>query len=80
WVDNTYLRMKSLEIGYTLPKPVLKKVGIKSMRVHASGTNLLTFCNPVVKHWDPETDQNMYRGGGGAPLLKTFVIGTSISF
>lgn len=80
WVNNTYFRMKSLEIGYTLPKSLLSKVKIKSMRVHASGTNLLTFCNPVVKHWDPETDQNMYRGAGGAPLLKTFVIGTSISF
>ena len=72
--------MKSLEIGYTLPKSVLSKINLKRVRVYASGTNLLTFCNPIVKVWDPETYQASRRGASGAPLLKTFVVGTSISF
>jgi len=80
WVDNSFFRLKSLEIGYNVPKSLLKKIHIKNLRVHASGTNLLTFCNPIVKAWDPETYQSSRRGASGAPLLRTFVIGTSISF
>ena len=80
WVDNSFFRLKSLELGYNLPKPLLKKLHLKRVRVHASGTNLLTFCNPIVKVWDPETNQSSRRGASGAPLLKTYVIGTSISF
>ena len=80
WVDNSFFRLKSLEIGYNLPKSLLKKIHLKKVRVHASGTNLLTFCNPIVKVWDPETYQSSRRGASGAPLLKTYVIGTSISF
>ena len=80
WVDNSFFRLKSLEIGYNVPKSLLKKIHIKNLRVHASGTNLLTICNPIVKAWDPETYQSSRRGASGAPLLRTFVIGTSISF
>ena len=80
WVDNAFFRMKSIEMGYTFPKSLVGKIGLKSVRVHASATNLLTFCNPIVKVWDPETYQASRRGASGAPLLKTFVIGTSISF
>ena len=80
WVDNSFFRLKSLELGYNLPKSLLKKIHLKRVRVHASGTNLLTICNPIVKVWDPETYQSSRRGASGAPLLKTYVIGTSISF
>ncbi len=80
WVNNAFFRLKSLEMGYTFPKSLVSKVGLKSVRVHASATNLLTICNPIVKVWDPETYQASRRGASGAPLLKTFVIGTSISF
>ena len=80
WVNNAFFRMKSIEIGYTFPKALLSKAHIKSARIHFSATNLITFCNPVVKAWDPEAFQSDYRGASGAPLLKTFVIGTSISF
>lgn len=80
WVNNSFFRLKSLEIGYSLPKKLVNKAKIKSLRVHFSATNLLTFCNPIVKEWDPETYQSSRRGASGAPLLRTYVIGTSISF
>ena len=80
WVDNSFFRLKSLEIGYNLPKSLLSKIHLKRVRVFASGTNLLTICNPIVRVWDPETYQSSRRGASGAPLLKTYVIGTSISF
>ncbi|MCR5351827.1 MAG: SusC/RagA family TonB-linked outer membrane protein [Bacteroidales bacterium] len=80
WVDNSFFRLKSLEIGYNVPKDVLRRIHLKSVRVHASATNLFTICNPIVRVWDPETYQSSRRGASGAPLLRTFVIGTSISF
>ena len=80
WVDNSFFRLKSLEIGYNIPKTLLGKVHVKHARVHFSATNLLTFCNPIVKVWDPETYQSSRRGASGAPLLRTYVIGLSISF
>ena len=79
-MDNSFFRLKSLEIGYTLPKAILSRIHMKSIRVHASATNLFTICNPIVRVWDPETYQSSRRGASGAPLLRTFVIGTSISF
>ena len=80
WIDNSFFRLKSLEVGYTFPKTLVNRIGIKNLRLHASGTNLLTFCNPIVKVWDPETYQSSRRGASGAPLLRTYVIGASISF
>lgn len=41
--DGSFLRLKTLSLGYTLPKTVLKKMSIKSLRVYASAQNLLTW-------------------------------------
>ena len=80
WVDGTYLRLKSLEIGYNLPKSLTSKVNVKHARVFVSGTNLLTFCNKIVKPWDPERNQGDYVGTLGTPLLKTYSFGVNINF
>ena len=81
---HQYYRKKNEKMKTTkrksLKKSLLSKIHIKNMRVYGSGTNLLTFCDPIIKQWDPEANQNAYRGASGAPLLKTIVIGTSISF
>ncbi|MDR0332945.1 MAG: TonB-dependent receptor [Dysgonamonadaceae bacterium] len=50
--DMSYLRLKSLEIGYQLPRPWLQPLGVQSLRVHVSGYNLLTFTK--VQNFDPE--------------------------
>jgi TonB-linked SusC/RagA family outer membrane protein len=53
WVkDGTYLRLKTMELGYTIPQSLVGKAGIKSLRVYASGSNLLTFSK--LKYLDPE--------------------------
>ena len=80
WVDGTYLRMKSLEIGYSIPKNVLSKVHLQSVRVFFNGTNLLTFCNKFLRPYDPERAQSMYLGVLGTPLLKTYSLGLNITF
>ncbi|MDX9882222.1 MAG: TonB-dependent receptor [Prolixibacteraceae bacterium] len=53
WIRNgSYLRLKNIELGYTLPSSVLKVIGLKSVRVYVSGQNVLTFSH--VKFLDPE--------------------------
>lgn len=80
WVDGTFLRLKSLEIGYNLPSSVTNKIGLKRARIFANGTNLLTFCNKFAKPYDPERAQSQYLGVLGTPLLKTFTFGVNLSF
>ena len=41
--DGSYLRVKSLMVGYTLPSEMLKRVGISKFRIYASANNLYTF-------------------------------------
>ena len=80
WINATYLRLKSLEIGYTLPRNLTGKIGLKSARIYLSGTNLLTFCDKLIKPYDPERNFGWIGGGGGAPILKTFSFGMNINF
>ncbi|MBR6416048.1 MAG: SusC/RagA family TonB-linked outer membrane protein [Bacteroidales bacterium] len=80
FINATYLRLKSVEIGYNLPRNVISKIGLKGFRVYASGTNLLTFCNKLLKPYDPERNFGWIGGGGGAPIMKTFALGVNINF
>lgn len=50
--DSKYLKLRNIEIGYTLPNTALKALGIKQMRMYATGQNLLTLTK--VKQVDPE--------------------------
>ena len=79
WINATYLRMKSLEIGYNLPNKITRKVGLRQARVYVSGTNLLTFCNKLLKPYDPERNFG-WIGGGGSPIIKTYSFGVNINF
>ena len=72
--DGSFLRLKSLEFGYTLPEKLTKKAGIKSLRIYFAGTNLLTFSK--FKLWDPEMAGN----GLGYPIQKVYNGGLQISF
>jgi hypothetical protein len=63
--DGSYLRLKSLTIGYQLPEKVTKKLKINSLRFYIGGKNLLTFTKYT--GYDPEvgadnTSYNLYRG------------------
>lgn len=76
--NASYIRLKTLELGYTLPKKVIAKVGLNNLRVYVSGYNLLTF-SPL-RNVDPE------RPGGAAadfysyPVNRTFTFGGSLKF
>ncbi|MBQ9173620.1 MAG: TonB-dependent receptor [Bacteroidales bacterium] len=78
--DATYLRLKSLEIGYNLPKSLLKKLGMQSARFYLNGFNLLTFCNSQLKNADPEREENSWDASLAYPLMKTYNFGFNITF
>lgn len=73
--DGSFLRLKSVEIGYSLPKSLLQKSFIKSLRFYAAGNNLLQF-SPF-KLWDPEKGSS---DGSGYPLNRMFSIGFNANF
>lgn len=73
--DGAFLRLKSIEIGYSLPKLLLQKSFIKSLRFYAAGNNLLQF-SPF-KLWDPEKGSS---DGSGYPLNRMFSIGFNANF
>jgi TonB-linked SusC/RagA family outer membrane protein len=50
--DGSYFRMKTIQLGYTVPKNILSKVGLSSLRVYVSGNNLLTITK--YKGLDPD--------------------------
>ena len=59
--DGSYIRLKQLELGYTLPKQTLSKIGLQQCRVYLNAENLLTLTkynniDPEVKNGD---DKNM---------------------
>lgn len=72
--DATFLRLKSAEIGYTLPENISRKVFTDKFRVYLSGTNLL--CWSHFKLWDPEMAGN----GLGYPLQRVINVGLNIGF
>lgn len=75
WIQNgSFLRLKSLEVGYSMPRKTLNRLGLTEMRIYASGTNLLTFSG--FKLWDPEMAGN----GLGYPPQRLFNMGVQISF
>ena len=78
--DATYLRLKTLEIGYTVPKTVLSKVGISNARIYLNGFNLLTFCNKLLKQADPEREERDWSAGLAYPLMRSYNIGVNITF
>lgn len=78
--DASYLRLKSVEIGYTLPADLVKKFYIENLRIYANGHNLFTFADSFVKAFDPEKIEGAYSAGFNYPLTKSFNFGVTLTF
>lgn len=83
--NAAYLRLKTLEFGYTLPDQILKHVNLKNIRIYASAYNLLTFTK--LKYMDPEFYINNDTNKSGLtdlgynyPINKTFTLGINVKF
>ncbi|MDR2037547.1 MAG: SusC/RagA family TonB-linked outer membrane protein [Bacteroidales bacterium] len=72
--NGSFLRLKSVEFGYTIPERLTNKIRMKTFRVYFSGTNLFTFSK--FKLWDPEMAGN----GLGYPIQKVYNLGVQFTF
>ena len=75
WMRNgSYLRLKNLEIGYSLPKNWVNKIRLNNIRIYFLGTNLLTFSQ--FKLWDPELGSS---NGQQYPLSRSYTLGLTVN-
>jgi TonB-dependent starch-binding outer membrane protein SusC len=83
--NASYMRLKTVTLGYSLPKNILNKLQLSNARLFVSGVNLLTITS--YPGWDPEVNTD-YRSGNvnqgsdfyAAPQIKSVVIGLSVGF
>ncbi|OAV74624.1 TonB-linked outer membrane protein, SusC/RagA family [Bacteroidales bacterium Barb7] len=75
--DAKYIRLKNLEIGYSLPRQSIRFAGLQNVRIYAQGMNLLTFDSLKDVDVDPET-----KNGNGAwyPIQRIFNFGIDITY
>lgn len=73
--NRNFLRLKNIEIGYTLPRSVTSRIFIEKARVYLSANNLLTFDNRKFKSFDVESG-NL----SSYPIYRTFNVGLNLNF
>lgn len=73
--DASYIRLKNLEIGYTLPKTWQKTIAARNARVFLRGSNLFTWAS--FDMWDPEIGSS---NGLKYPTMRVYSIGAEITF
>lgn len=72
--DGSYLRLKNLELGYSIPKSIVNKMHLNNVRIYFMGTNLVTFSK--FKLWDPELGSS---NGQKYPLAKSYTLGLTVN-
>ena len=76
WVRNmNFLRLKTLQLSYNLPKPWVNKVHLKNAAVYVMGTNLFTLSR--FKLWDPELNTD---NGASYPNTTSYSVGINLTF
>ncbi len=74
WMQNaSYLKMRNMQLGYTIPKQILSKSGISNLRIYFSVDNLFTISG--FDNLDPEVPYGTYY-----PLTKNYSFGVNVSF
>ncbi|WP_372772063.1 SusC/RagA family TonB-linked outer membrane protein [Mangrovibacterium sp.] len=81
--DGSYIRLKNISLGYTIPSTLTKRLNISKLRFYISGQNLITITD--YSGYDPEINSrtgNLARGidYGGYPTAKTYTIGLNLGF
>ena len=89
-LDMSYLRLKNVTLGYSLPEKLLKKAYINKLRVYVSLENYLTFDNlnglPIDVEETPgyssfnSSNYNLGRAGVGTPTFKSASFGVQLTF
>lgn len=77
--DASFLRLKSVQISYSLDNELLKRLPFSALRIYVSGFNLLTF--DKLKHLDPEANPNDQNyAGWNTPQTRVFNAGLNVTF
>jgi hypothetical protein len=75
--DGAFVRLRNIQLAYTISPEVLKRVGLRSLKIFVSGTNLLTFSK--YDAFDPEVPNvTGAQSGGFYPTQKTFGFGLQL--
>ncbi len=80
--NGAYMRLKNIQLGYTLPKKVLDKIGMEYIRFYVSAENVLTISS-LPNGFDPETAYSGYTGSNSGktyPLQATVSFGVNVTF
>ncbi|MNG25118.1 hypothetical protein D3C84_1099260 [compost metagenome] len=72
--DGSFLRLKSIEIGYNAPKNFNTKLGLQDLRIYINGSNIAVWS--AFKMWDPE----MGGSGLGYPIQSVYNVGLKVNF
>ena len=75
--DGSYLRLKTMQIGYTLPAKITKRAGVSSLRVYLQGSNLFTISELTKYNIDPEQPAV---NNGYYPQQKVYQLGAKLTF
>jgi TonB-linked SusC/RagA family outer membrane protein len=80
WVrDGSYVRLKNVVIGYSLPKSFIEKTKLDGARLYFSGQNLFTLSH-FYSGYDPEVSYGGGQGGEFYPIMQTFTFGANFKF
>ncbi len=74
-MNRSFIRLKNIVLGYTLPSGSLKRVGVQKMRIYISAQNYFTWDKLKMGHLDPENDDSI-----GYPVTKMANFGVNITF
>lgn len=74
--DASYLRLKNIELGYTLPASIANLIGITNLRIYASGQNILTFTK--MENFDPERAAGNFNARN-FPIYKVYTVGLNLT-
>lgn len=77
--DATFLRLKNLQIGYSLPQALIEKMHLTKLRIFASGQNLFSI-NKFYNGWDPEMSQNTGDNSPFYPITSVYTFGVNVKF
>ena len=75
-LDGSYVKVRNIQLGYTLPQTVVKKFGASGLRLYVSMDNPLSF-NKFHEGWDPENGND---NGNYYPIMSTYTFGLTLNF
>jgi TonB-linked SusC/RagA family outer membrane protein len=74
-MNRSFVRLKDVELAYTIPSRTFERFGVKSMRIYASGQNVYTWDKLQMDHLDPENNESL-----GYPVTQMINFGIDLSF